>query len=69
MTLKQHRRELIKTLMEYESDTFSATASNITRKEAEAVADRFIDWLFYQFIYDRLDGIRIAGELEAVRDN
>ncbi len=55
---------LVRELMEYESDTFSATGSKITQLEAEQVADRLVK----SWISKYLDGVSIAVLLEEFRE-
>jgi hypothetical protein len=48
----------------YESDTFSASSSKLTRAEASVVVARLIDSMTAE-----VDGIRLANILASVRDN
>lgn len=56
---------LVDTIMQYESDTFSADASKITEKEARIVADAIVK----AYVDNRLDGVTIASFLEDIRDD
>ncbi len=55
--------KLLQVLMAYESDTFSASGSKITKAEAKKVANELIaDW-----IDTHLDGVSIDIFLDKVR--
>ena len=53
--------DLVDFIMSYESDTFSASASGLTRKRAEKLAVGFI-----ADIKPMLDGDKISGWLEDI---
>lgn len=63
--------ELVDTIKEYESDTFSASEMELTDDEAEQIACRMI----YADIKHRIDmdtimdGLMISEELDNIRDN
>ena len=57
------RDHLIKQIMKYESDTFSAFGAKITEEEAEAVLDLWIDMQ-----WNRIDGVQIEECLNTVRE-
>jgi hypothetical protein len=60
--------ELVKEIMQYESDTFSASDSQLTRLEAEKIARAFIIRDIQGRIdTDTMDGIDITEELEEIR--
>lgn len=53
---------LVKEVMEYESDTFSAEDSNVSKLEAIEIVDRFLErW------WDHVDGDQIARILDSLR--
>jgi len=54
---------LIQTILEYESDTFSAAGSNISEEEAEKVAESIING----WIENNLDGVIISSALDEIR--
>lgn len=61
--------ELLKTVQEYESDTFSATGSELTEEEAIIITVALIEHATQQLIdTDTLDGVRLAEELENIRE-
>lgn len=61
--------ELIVTIYSYESDTFSAEASKLTRSEAIKIAQRLIVPKIRGLIdCDTMDGVAISEELEDIRD-
>ncbi len=56
--------ELIDTILKYESDTFSAEGSEISREEATKIAQRMIKvWIEHD-----LDGLWIQEWLDDIRD-
>jgi len=55
--------ELVEHIKEYESDTFSASCSNLTDEEAIKLAERCIDF----FINHDLDGIKLDNWLYHIR--
>jgi len=60
--------EMVDTILQYESDTFSSEASNLTPQEAEKIAFAFIDSDMQERIdTNTMDGVRIAEELEFIR--
>jgi hypothetical protein len=60
--------ELVKTIAEYESDTFSSEASEITQAEAEQVAFELVRRDIQARIdTDTMDGVDISEELEEIR--
>jgi len=65
MSLKKiQEKSLLQTILNYESDTFSAEGSQITEEEAHQVALLLINWL----IENRLDGDLIDSLLYEVRN-
>jgi len=56
--------DFIKQIMQYESDTFSAEGSGITRQEAERVTRL----LMTNFFDRKLDGILISEALDSIRE-
>lgn len=52
-------------IREYESNTFSASGSEITSKEIRRVAEKCINW----FVENRLDGVIRDDFLSDIRDN
>lgn len=55
--------DFVEEILTYESDTFSAEGSKITRIEAEQVAEKMLD------SFERhLDGVSIDAYLEEIRD-
>lgn len=57
-------KELVKEIMEYESDTFSAKGSKITKKEATIFAEKILDRAF-----ERVDGVSIDVFLDNYRED
>ena len=61
--------ELFTTVAEYESDTFSAEASELTLAEAIKITGSLIGYALEELIdLKRLDGVRLDEELENIRD-
>jgi hypothetical protein len=61
--------ELVKSIMEYESDTFSAERSEITLDEAIEIADKFVCHKIQGLIDTHtMDGVMIDEELAEIRD-
>lgn len=61
--------ELLKTVREYESDTFSAQGEELTNDEAVAITIELIGFAIRQLSeLNELDGIRLSEELENIRD-
>lgn len=61
--------ELVKTIKEYESDTFSASAVGLKRSEALRMASAIACHALQELIdCDTLDGVRLTEELENIRD-
>jgi hypothetical protein len=56
--------EFTKEVMEYESDTFSASEYEITEEEAAEVSKRILRNMWD----NRIDGLFIAEELEELRE-
>lgn len=57
--------ELVKEIVEYESDTFSASSSEITTEEADKVAHELVaNWKM-----NYLDGVQIDTFLDKIRGN
>jgi hypothetical protein len=61
-TLKPFER-LVDFIEHYESDTFSASGSDITHHEAELVAERLI----MDLIENEIDGVQISADLFDIR--
>ena len=60
--------ELLDTVKQYESDTFSASASGLTDDEAFTITAELINHALQQLIdTDTLDGVRLAEELDNIR--
>lgn len=67
-TIKLHFEELITTIHEYESDTFSASANKLTKNEAELIAIEFvIRDIARRINTETMDGVMISEELENLR--
>lgn len=61
--------ELIESILDYESDTFSASSSKITEQEAYTIAERFIlEDITKRIDTDTVDGVMLSEELENIRD-
>lgn len=56
-------KDFINEVVSYESDTFSAEASKITRDEADAVVLKVMEWIWN----DRIDGVLLSEALAEVR--
>ena len=56
--------ELVKEIIDYDSDTFFGRGSDITLKEAKAVAERAIQYFFD----NRLDGVLLEQFLYEIRN-
>lgn len=54
---------LIELIAEYESDTFSASASDLTSEEVELIAKRLLD-----NVESNLDGVTISAYLDEIRE-
>lgn len=62
--------ELLETVREYESDTFSAPAQKLTRSEAEEITIALIGGSVQNMVNCvSLDGERISDLLESIREN
>lgn len=62
--------ELLATVAEYESDTFSASASKLTEEEADTITIALISHALQRLIdTDTLDGVRLSEELENIRED
>lgn len=57
------QKELLTTIQEYESDTFSASACELTKDEAMEIAGRAIHW----FLDNILDGVKLDDWLSDIR--
>ena len=57
-------KEFVKQIIEYESDTFSGSGSEITEKEACLV----IKSILTDYFEHHLDGLSIDSRLEEIRD-
>lgn len=66
----EHRvQSLFYTVREYESDTFSASAEKLTEEEAIDITVSLIEHAIEKLIdLETLDGVRLAEELENIRD-
>jgi hypothetical protein len=61
--------ELIETIYEYESTSFSARHSELTYEEAEDIANTLLKCAIMDMINLKvLDGTRITAELEELRE-
>ncbi len=61
-------RELQKTIEEYESDTFSASASKLTKEEAERMTETLIVRTIQRLIdTETMDGLMLQSELDEIR--
>jgi hypothetical protein len=56
--------QFVQEIMEYESDTFSAQGSKITKAEATAVAENIIR----NYVINIMDGIMLDMHLSEIRD-
>jgi len=61
---KEWENSLVKVIMEYESNTFSAKGSGITEEEAKEVADGLLG----EWISTMLDGVLISAWLNRIRE-
>ena len=52
-------KELTKSIMDYDSDTFFAKGEKLTKKEAEKIAEHLIDWVWNS----EVDGCLLSGIL------
>lgn len=59
-------RVLIRAIMEYESDTFSASGTELTMKEAYKMARAMVKSIALQLGYS-IDGVMLSEILELVR--
>ncbi len=60
--------ELLDTVREYESDTFSASASELTDDEAFTITIELTNYALQRLIdTDTLDGVRLSEELDNIR--
>lgn len=60
--------ELLGEVIGYESDTFSASATELTDSEATKITTELITYALQQLIdTDTLDGVRLSEELENIR--
>jgi hypothetical protein len=57
-------KELLETITEYCSDTFSANGWELTEEEVYELAGKCI----IRFIYNHLDGVTLANWMEHIRD-
>lgn len=61
---------LLDTVSEYEADTFSASASNLTKQEAGLITIALIDHALTELIeLETLDGVRLTEELDNIRED
>lgn len=66
--IREKVEELHKTVREYESDTFSASASELTDGEALTITANLIKYALQRLIdTDTMDGVRLSEELENIR--
>lgn len=66
--IREKVEELHKTVKEYESDTFSASASELTEAEALTITANLIKYALQGLIdTDTMDGVRLSEELENIR--
>lgn len=72
MTSKHHTakfKELFSTILHYESDTFSASGSELCRQEALLIADKLVCKAIQDLIdTNTMDGIAISSVLEELRE-
>lgn len=54
--------QLITEIMNYESDTFSASGEELKPEEAEAIADKLVEGLL-----ENIDGVKISSALDEIR--
>lgn len=60
--------DLNRTVVEYESDTFSASACKLTGEESDKITEELVVYALKQLIdLDTLDGVRLSEELENIR--
>lgn len=55
--------QLVNEIMEYESDTFTASGFELTRAEATYMAERLLDW-----VATYTDGVRLDALLYELRE-
>lgn len=69
-SVKHEIQALYETVRDYESDTFSASASKLTEGEAQDITVALINYALRQLSdCDTLDGVRLTEELENLRDD
>lgn len=62
--------ELRDMIAEYESDTFSASSSEVTEEEIDTIAEILISNAIQKMIdTETLDGVRLSAELEEIRED
>lgn len=67
--MQEKYKELIATIAEYESDTFSASGSELTAGEAEQVAETMVVRVLQDMIDCKImDGDELSEVLETVRE-
>lgn len=68
-TIKRRYDELVKEIMNYESDTFSSSEYKLKKHEAEKIAEAFIvSDIEDRISTDTMDGVMIEEELTNIRD-
>lgn len=68
LSLAQRINYLVDTILNYESDTFSSTGSELTTEEAEAIALAFvIEEIERKQNLDTMDGCMITSALKDIR--
>lgn len=66
--IREKVEELHKSVKEYESDTFSASASELTDAEALTITANIIKWQLQRLIdTETMDGVLLSEELENIR--
>lgn len=67
--IEAQMKTLVKTIREYESDTFSATATKLKKREAEQIAAALASRAIQELIDgETLDGITLSEELEMINE-
>jgi hypothetical protein len=60
--------ELNRTVVEYESDTFSASAAGLKGEESDKITEEIAAHALKQLVdLETLDGLRLSDELENIR--
>lgn len=68
--IKQKYKELVQTIHEYESDTFSASGFELKKSEAEKIASILICSAIQSLIdTDTMDGVMLDETLFEIRNN